>query len=128
MAGLGRMGAVHLLHLRELEQETGCCKLVAVAEPDAERARRAMREAGCDVPVFDSVASLADAGICGATVVATPTADHRDHAMELVRAGQRVLLEKPLTGDAASDRELAAELDRKHPNAVMIAARFSFHP
>jgi myo-inositol 2-dehydrogenase/D-chiro-inositol 1-dehydrogenase len=126
VAGLGRMGAVHLLHVRELEQETGGCSLVAVADSDVERARRALGSVGYDVPVFDSVDALAEAGLCKATVVATPTEWHRSHATTLIKAGHRVLLEKPLTGNIEDDREFVSELDRTHPDAVMLAFQRRF--
>jgi len=126
VAGLGRMGAVHLLHATELERETGRCRLVAVADTDVARARGALAAAGADVPIFDSVAKLAEANVCEATFVVTPTAKHREHAATLIRAGQRILLEKPLTGDADADREFATEIDRGHPDAVMIAFQRRF--
>jgi len=126
VAGLGRMGAVHLLHAIELERETGRCRLVAVADSDVDRARRALSDTGSEVPIFDSVAELADAGVCDATFVVTPTANHREHAATLIRAGQRILLEKPLTGDSEQDREFAAEIDRGHSDAVMIAFQRRF--
>ncbi|HWD97596.1 MAG TPA: Gfo/Idh/MocA family oxidoreductase [Bryobacteraceae bacterium] len=126
VAGLGRMGAVHLFHAGELERENGLFELTAVAEADKERARHALAESGRDVPVFDSVEALADARICDATIVATPTGSHREHATALVRAGQRILLEKPLTGDLNADREFARELDRDYPDAVMIAFQRRF--
>jgi myo-inositol 2-dehydrogenase / D-chiro-inositol 1-dehydrogenase len=61
-------------------------------------------------------------------VVATPTDQHRAHATELIAGGHRVLLEKPLTGELASDREFAAELDRGHPDALMLAFQRRFDP
>ena len=39
----------------------------------------------------------------------------------LVKAGQRVLLEKPLTGTLAGDKEFCDQLDREYPSAVMLA-------
>lgn len=126
MAGLGRMGAVHLLHIRELERETGACELAAVVDPDTARARRALAATGGDAPVFDSIERLAGAGVCDATLLATPTALHREHAMQLIRAGQRVLLEKPLTGNAENDRDFSAALDRDYPDAVMLAFQRRF--
>jgi myo-inositol 2-dehydrogenase/D-chiro-inositol 1-dehydrogenase len=126
VAGVGRMGAVHLLHAIELERETGRCRLVAIADSDVGRARRVLGETGSEVPIFDSVEELAEAGVCDATVLVTPTADHREHATTLIRAGQRILLEKPLTGDIEQDREFAAEIDRGHSDAVMIAFQRRF--
>ena len=126
VAGLGRMGAIHALHVHELQRDTGACELAALAEPETERARRFLAETGRDVPVFSSVDELAKSGICQATVIVTPTEDHRAHATALIKAGHRVMLEKPLTGDLDSDREFAAELDREHPDALMLAFQRRF--
>lgn len=126
VAGLGRMGAIHALHAHELERDTQACQLVAVAEPDAERASRFLREIRQDIPVFKSVNELAQSGICEAAVVVTPTEDHREHAATLISAGFRVMLEKPLTGTLEADRAFAAELDKDHPNALMLAFQRRF--
>ena len=98
VAGLGRMGSIHALHLHELSRDTQTCQLVALAEPDLQRARRFLLDIGQDIPVFPSVHALATSGICNAAVVVTPTGDHHEHAAALISAGYRVLLEKPLTG------------------------------
>lgn len=126
VAGLGRMGSIHGLHAHELARDTQTCELVAVAEPDLERARRFLSEVGLDIPVFPSVDALARSGICNAAVVVTPTEDHREHAASLIRAGFRVMLEKPLTGTLEADREFASELDRHHPDALMLAFQRRF--
>src|SRR5690348_11175891 len=96
VAGLGRIGTVHALHVHELARDTQECELAAVAEMDTERARRFTQDIGRQIPIFPSVDELAKAGICDATVIATPTDDHRAHAATLISAGRRVLLEKPL--------------------------------
>src|SRR4051794_11208202 len=126
VAGLGRMGAIHALHAHELARDTQTCELVALAEPDGERARRFLADTDLDVPVFSSVDELAKSGICNAAVVVTPTENHREHATVLIRGGYRVLLEKPLTGTVEADRAFAAELDRDHPNALMLAFQRRF--
>ncbi len=126
VAGLGRMGAIHALHVHELARDTHACELVALAEPDITRARRLLAETGREVPVFPSVDELAESRICQAAVVATPTGDHREHAATLISAGFRVLVEKPLTGTLEGDREFAAELDRDHPNSLMLAFQRRF--
>lgn len=126
VAGVGRMGVIHALHVHELAQETGSCVLAAIADTDLERAHKAAADLGGGIPVFGSVDELAAAGVCNATVVVTPTGDHRDNAGVLVRAGHRVLLEKPLTGTLEGDREFSAELDRDYPNAVMLAFQRRF--
>jgi predicted dehydrogenase len=126
VAGLGRMGAIHALHVHELARDAQTCQLVAVAEPDAERARRFLSEIGQDLPVFPSVDALAESGVCNAAVIVTPTDNHREHAATLISAGYRVLLEKPLTGTLEDDRAFAAELDGDHPNALMLAFQRRF--
>ncbi len=126
VAGLGRMGAIHALHLHELARDTQTCQLVALAEPDPGRARRFLSEIDRDVPVFPSVDALAKSGVCNAAVIVTPTDNHREHAATLISAGYRVLLEKPLTGTLDADRTFAAELDRDHPDALMLAFQRRF--
>lgn len=126
VAGLGRMGAIHALHVHELARDTQACQLVALAEPDSHRAGRFLSDIGYDLPVFASVDELANSGICKAAVVVTPTENHREHAATLISAGYRILLEKPLTGAIEADRAFSAELDRDHPDALMLAFQRRF--
>ncbi|MCC7348125.1 MAG: Gfo/Idh/MocA family oxidoreductase [Variibacter sp.] len=125
LAGLGRMGRVHARHLFELEA-AGCCRVAALVDSDPARAAAAAAHAGSRAAVFSSVAELAASGVCRATVVATPTETHREHAAALVSAGHRVLTEKPLTGTVEGDREFAGWLDREHPHALMVAFQRRF--
>src|ERR1700722_17015241 len=116
VAGVGRMGQIHALHVQELAHETGKCSLAAIVDPDAERARQVAASLHSEVPIFTSLQEFAEAGVADATVVVTPTADHRENAETLIAAGQRLLMEKPLTGTLAGDTEFCAQLDRNHPN------------
>jgi myo-inositol 2-dehydrogenase/D-chiro-inositol 1-dehydrogenase len=126
VAGLGRMGVVHALHVHELARDTNACELAAVADLDTTRAQRFLAEVGRDVPIFSSVDELAKSGVCDATVIVTPTDSHREHAAKLIAAGHRVMVEKPLTGTLEGDREFAAELDAQHPDALMLAFQRRF--
>jgi myo-inositol 2-dehydrogenase / D-chiro-inositol 1-dehydrogenase len=126
VAGIGRMGAVHALHVLELAAETNTCALAALVDRDLDCARRFAKQNRCDVPLFSSVKELGEANVCNATIIATPTGQHREHATKLIRAGHRVLLEKPLTGAPEEDREFAAELDRLHPESLMLAFQRRF--
>jgi len=127
MVGLGRMGSIHGLHLHELAQE-GKCELAAICDADLDRARRFAAETGRKVPLFRTVEELAAAKVCDASVIVTPTDQHRPHAATLIAAGQRVFVEKPLTESLESDLEFAAELDRDHPHALMLAFQRRFDP
>ena len=120
------MGAIHALHAWELARETGSCELAAIADLDGERARRVAKDIGCDVPIFPSIEELAKAGVCDATVIVTPTENHRAHAELMIDAGHRVMVEKPLTGTVEGDREFAAQLNRDSPNALMLAFQRRF--
>jgi len=128
VAGVGRMGPIHALHVHELAQETGNCALAAIVDIDIERARRVAADIGSDILIFGSVEEFARAGVCDATVIVTPTDSHQQLAATLIAAGHRVLLEKPLTGTLESDRQFAAQLDREHPDALMLAFQRRFDP
>jgi myo-inositol 2-dehydrogenase/D-chiro-inositol 1-dehydrogenase len=126
VTGVGRMGPIHALHVHELAQETGNCVLSALVDMNVDRAHAVAADIGCDAQIFVSVEDLLKAGASDATVVVTPTNSHREHAATLVGAGQRVLMEKPLTGTLEGDREFAAQLDRDHPQALMLAFQRRF--
>jgi predicted dehydrogenase len=82
-------------------------KIVAVADPDRDRARNAAAAAGRAV-AFDSVAELLGAGGVDALVVAVPAADHVAVAGLAAEAGVPSLVEKPPAPDLAGARALAA--------------------
>jgi len=126
VAGLGRMGVVHALHLHELARDGEGCSLAALVDIDMERARRFAAENGLDVPIFSSLEEFASSGVCNATVIVTPTGNHREAATTLIAAGHRVLVEKPLTGTLEGDREFAADLECRRPHSLMLAFQRRF--
>ena len=126
VAGVGRMGAIHALHVSELSRDTETCELSALVDADVDRARQLADALGQPVPIFSSVEELTKADVCDAAVIVTPTDRHREHAATMISAGYRILLEKPLTGTLDGDREFAAELDRSHPQALMLAFQRRF--
>jgi myo-inositol 2-dehydrogenase / D-chiro-inositol 1-dehydrogenase len=124
--GVGRMGPIHALHVHELEKETGSCVLSAVVDVEIDRARRIAAEFGGNIAAFASIRELLASRASQASVVVTPTDNHRSNAAELIEGGQRVLIEKPLTGTLEGDREFSAKLDREHPDALMLAFQRRF--
>jgi myo-inositol 2-dehydrogenase / D-chiro-inositol 1-dehydrogenase len=126
VVGVGRMGPIHALHVHELEKETGSCVLSAVVDSEIERARRVAADLGGNIAVFSSIRELLGSGVSKASVVVTPTDNHRANAAELIEGGQRVLMEKPLTGTLDGDREFSAKLDREYPDGLMLAFQRRF--
>jgi predicted dehydrogenase len=126
VVGIGRIGRMHALHTQDVALATGGeAQLTALVDIDISRARRmaeilAPRQKTA-ITAFASVEDMMAAGVADASVVCTPTDVHRLHATQLAEAGQRILLEKPLTGELAGDREFAHWLDQRHPHAVMLA-------
>jgi UDP-N-acetylglucosamine 3-dehydrogenase len=107
LVGLGRMGKNHLRVLRE----TPGFELVAVVDAKAD----APADLG-SIPLLRSVAELGSGGkniAFDAAVVSTPTATHRDVALELIGMGKHLLLEKPIASTYADGREVLAAAHAK---------------
>jgi myo-inositol 2-dehydrogenase/D-chiro-inositol 1-dehydrogenase len=128
VVGVGRMGRIHAAHVLELARETKDCTLAGLCDIDPGRAERFAAEMGCDVPIYRSVEELGNARVSDAAVIVTPTECHRETASALIARGQRVLLEKPLTGVLETDLEFATELDSSHPHALMLGFQRRFDP
>ncbi len=124
--GIGRMGWVHARHLLELERETGFSRLAAVVDLDVPKTSKFAAEMGYTGKLFASMEEYLAWGGTKATMIVTPTEKHRQHASTLVKAGHRVILEKPLTGSLEGDTAFCAELDRDYPNSVMLAFQRRF--
>lgn len=126
VVGLGRMGIIHALHAHELAMESGLCKLAAVSSTDKLRVEFFRGLSGADVPSFETIEEFCDAGLCDVTILATNTELHREHALQLIRRGHRVLLEKPLTGTLQGDRSFAEELERTYSQSLMLGFQRRF--
>ena len=101
VTGIGIMGSNHA---RVLSQLPGA-ELVAVADPDQEQAQRVANFLGCQA-VGDHRALL-DLGL-DAVVVAAPTHLHHPIALDVIRAGCSVLVEKPVASTVEEGREIVA--------------------
>jgi myo-inositol 2-dehydrogenase/D-chiro-inositol 1-dehydrogenase/scyllo-inositol 2-dehydrogenase (NAD+) len=91
-----------------------------------EVARQLQPRQSSRIQTFASAGELVASGICQAAIIASSTAQHREHAQALVNAGRRVLIEKPLTGSLADDRQFTAFLNQHHPHALMLAFQRRF--
>lgn len=96
--GAGHLGKIHARLLRQLDE----VELVGVAEPSPS-AQKEIIEA-LNVPVFSDYRKLIDD--IDAAIVATPTRLHHGITADLLENGIHALVEKPLTDDPATAREL----------------------
>ena len=103
--GVGVFGRNHARVYKELEQQGEPVRLVAVVDPDVDRADTVAREFGCRA--FGSVDQmLTTHGRIHAASVAAPTVHHLDVARILMESGVDVLIEKPLALSLAEADEL----------------------
>ena len=98
MIGAGYLGRFHAQKYASIAR----CDLAGVADPDTAARDRIAAELG--VAVFADHHELL--GQVDAVSVATPTASHHAVAMDFLRAGAHVLVEKPITATEAEAREL----------------------
>jgi predicted dehydrogenase len=98
IVGVGHFGRYHALKVAASERAA----LVGVFDPDAERAKTVGREFGA--PALDLAALLAASD---ALVIAAPADAHHALAVEALRAGKHVLVEKPIAATLAQADELA---------------------
>jgi len=108
VAGLGRIG--WKCHCREIAQHSPF-ELAAVHDTDPGRRREAETVYG--VTAYASYAEMLRSADLEAVVVATPTHTHKDLAIEALRAGCHVLLEKPMavTGKEAAEIVRVAKVE-----------------
>lgn len=88
VAGVGFLGQVHARIYSELED----CELVGIYEIDPERAQEVSARYHCKS--FNSLKELGEA--CDAVSVVVPTDKHCEVALELLKTGVHLLIEKPL--------------------------------
>lgn len=97
LVGAGAMGTNHARVLMDSAQ----ARLAFVVDPDPDRARVLAEKAGC--PWATDVEDLHDSR---GAIIATPPATHASIAVDLLRRGLPVLVEKPLSGDLEEVRQM----------------------
>ena len=98
-------GAIAAAHARALRAHAGRCTLAAVVDVNADRARAFAAE--WDVPVAPDLTALLERGEVDLVHLCTPPAYHAPLALECLRAGVHVLVEKPPTLSLAEVDALA---------------------
>ena len=113
--GIGNMGSNHAKNII-----AGKCpeiKLVAVADKNPKRLEWAKEECGKDIACFDTAEKMFDSGLINACLVAVPHYEHPKYAIECMKRGIHVLVEKPAGVYTKQVIEMNDEAD-KHPDIV----------
>jgi len=109
--GCGAFGRNHARVYHELAKAGECVKIAGVVDVDGSRADSLAREFGCQA--YSSAEELLSSGGVDAASIAVPTLDHAAVALQLMRAGVDVLIEKPLTSTLAEADELIDLAERE---------------
>ena len=113
--GIGNMGSAHALHVVE-----GKCpdfELAAVADVKAERLEWAKTTLPETVRRFDSADAMLASGEVDACMICVPHYDHPKYAIDCLRRGIHVMVEKPAGVYTKQVREMN-EKAKKHPEVV----------
>ncbi len=122
VAGTGSLGKEHVRIYAELAR-AGCVELAGVYDVAADTAQKVAARHGARV--FASLAEAADAS--DALSIVTPTTTHYELAKTLLQQGKHVLVEKPMTDNAAEAGELV-ELARRHQCVLQVGHVERFNP
>ncbi|MEM7385446.1 MAG: inositol 2-dehydrogenase [Verrucomicrobiota bacterium] len=122
IAGLGRIGQVHL---QNLVTRLPLGEVVAVSDP-VEAGRETAAGLGIEGVHADYEALVADESI-EAVLICSPTDTHADFLLQAVARGKAVFCEKPLDLSLARAREVAAEVERTR-GRVMVGFNRRFDP
>src|SRR6266481_384454 len=120
--GTGSLGKEHARIYSELAA-TGHVDFVGVHDIVTEIARKIAEK--YKVRAFESVSEAASAS--DALTIVTPTTTHYDLAKPLLRAGKHLLVEKPLTDNAAQASELV-QLAQRHNCVLQVGHVERFNP
>ena len=115
MIGIGNMGTGHCQNIMD-----GKCpeiELTAVADINPDRLKWAADNLPESVVKFGSAEELMDSGLCDAVHIAVPHYDHPGLAIEAMKKGLHVMVEKPAGVYLKQVREMNAEA-KKHPELV----------
>jgi predicted dehydrogenase len=117
--GLVGLGGIAWLHARNLVALEGA-ELAAVASGDRSRARAFAAELGRDIRP-SSYRDVFEADDIDAVVVTSSSVDHAGHAVEALRNGKHVLVEKP-GATSLADHDWVAREAEAHPECVVQVA------
>ena len=113
--GLGNMGSGHAGRI-----VAGNCpdfELVAVADTNPARIQWGKENLKADITYFEDAIAMLDSGLVDAVIVSVPHYNHPQYAMECMKRGIHVMVEKPAGVYTKQVREMNEEAKR-HPEVV----------
>ena len=113
--GIGNMGSAHAGNI-----VSGKCpdfELVAVADINKDRIEWAKSNISREIKYFDTAEEMLDSGLIEACMVCVPHYDHPKYAIECMKRGIHVMVEKPAGVYTKQVREMNEEA-KKHPEVV----------
>lgn len=114
--GIGNMGSGHASNIK-----SGKCpeiELAAIADINSERLDWAKEQNYAEnIAYFNTAEEMLDSGIINACLIAVPHYDHTKYAIECMKRGIHVMVEKPAGVYTKQVREMNAEAE-KHPEVV----------
>ncbi len=113
--GIGNMGSGHAKKIEE-----GCCpdvELTAIADTNPQRLAWAEENISGNITYFDDAITMLDSGLIDSCLVAVPHFEHPKYAIECMKRGIHVMVEKPAGVYTQQVREMNEEADR-HPEIV----------
>lgn len=113
--GIGNMGSSHARNV--LDGKCPEIELAAVAEKNPERIEWAKKELTDSAVYFTDAIEMLDSGLIDACLVSVPHYDHCRYAIESMKRGIHVMVEKPAGVYTKQVREMNAEAE-KHPEVV----------
>lgn len=113
--GIGNMGSAHARCV--FGGECPDFELVAVADIKPQRLEWAKSELSPDIHCFEKAEEMLDSGFINACMVCVPHYDHPKYAIECMRRGIHIMVEKPAGVYTKQVREMNEEA-KKHPEVV----------
>ena len=114
--GIGNMGSGHATNIKN-----GKCpeiELAAIADINPERLDWAKEQNYAEnITYFNTAEEMLDSGIINSCLIAVPHYDHTKYAIECMKRGIHVMVEKPAGVYTKQVREMNAEAE-KHPEVV----------
>lgn len=113
--GVGNMGSSHAKNI--VGGECPDFELVAVADVKPQRLEWAKSELSEGIHCFETAEEMLDSGLINACMVCVPHYDHPKYAIECMKRGIHVMVEKPAGVYTKQVREMNEEA-KKHPEVV----------